>query len=394
LSDTLGISSINPLVDVYQFARRTTWLSNDVFFMQSVFAKEARGMSRAQAIAETAKHIPDYRIPSRVLGQKWVADVMRNNLVTMFSAYHYGMLKSYGQMFKEAFGGAWQATKGVKEGAQGKGWQGVTEGMQRSAKGLDHIAALGLITFGAYKAVDEILKKITGDPNARMRRAGAATIPDALSRVWQGKMEPGDLATAVITPAAGSERLYELLRDRDFRSGEKIFDPHDTMADISMDIGGFLAGSLGPVQQYQRFHQEQNPMGKFLWSLAGVTFPKSESRTPAEIAMHRILGENMPQMTPERRREMEERQKRIAEGHLTLKEQDRVAKQRAMGDLEFYLSQPEFSYSEVKRVMRDANAEERKVILPILQEKAYDLLMSDPDKGEQEGALETLEARR
>ena len=67
-------------------ADKSTWPVHDLYFLQSAYEKMARNPSLTlkQALDDTAKYIPDERLPTRIFDNKAIADVMSNPLLTMF----------------------------------------------------------------------------------------------------------------------------------------------------------------------------------------------------------------------------------------------------------------------------------------------------------------------
>ena len=68
------------------------------------YQMEHPGVSLADALKEAGRIIPEYRLPSRILDQRWLAKAMGNPLVSWFGAYHYGLLKSFAEAGKAALG--------------------------------------------------------------------------------------------------------------------------------------------------------------------------------------------------------------------------------------------------------------------------------------------------
>jgi hypothetical protein len=98
-------------------ADKSTFPVHDVYLLQSAYSKMADGrMTLKQALEDTAKYIPDERLPTRIFDNKAIADVMANPLLTMFSRYHYGVLKGYGQILKNLSGAGFK-----EEGTNAKG---------------------------------------------------------------------------------------------------------------------------------------------------------------------------------------------------------------------------------------------------------------------------------
>src|SRR5262249_7820261 len=88
----------------YGKMRNVLWYANDVFMMQRVMELQRKGMGIREAIKEAEKHIPNYRLPSEIMGSRIMSEVMGNPNLLMFNRYHYGVFNSYANMIKDAVG--------------------------------------------------------------------------------------------------------------------------------------------------------------------------------------------------------------------------------------------------------------------------------------------------
>jgi hypothetical protein len=156
---------------------------------------------------------------------------------------------------------------------------------------------------------------------------------------------------------------------------------------ILSDIGMHALAQLGPVQQYKNASHQDQPTRNFLFSQAGVTFPKYESQTPAQKLMHDIMRDNLS-ITPELRRELQDRRDRIARGEMSQKERKSQLRKAALDEFQFYL--PHLRYSEIKQVFHAATPEEKEIIRPIMLRKAVQVMRSNPFEGQREGALDAF----
>ncbi|HEV7674371.1 MAG TPA: 2'-5' RNA ligase family protein [Candidatus Angelobacter sp.] len=356
---------------LYKLGQKMTWMSNDIFFLQATYEKALGGMPFEEAAAETAKHIPDYRIPSRVLNSHGLSKFMNSHMLTVFSRYHYGVWKSYGQMLKEA-------------ASPDSTWKD-------RARGFDHLFMLGLLTFVAYEMWDKLLKKITGDPKARMVRSGASAVPYLVNEIVKGNKPPEELIQGTFTPAVLPKTAAELAFNRDFYSGSRIYDRHAPAATIAHDVGKKITGALGPTQQVEKAERSETPTRDLLAYQAGVTFPNSETQSTAVRLMHELLRENMA-LTPDLQKQLDDKRARIESGDLSQKERKAQLKKQALDELSFYLPRLD-RYSDVKKVFNAATPEEKAIIRPIMLKKAVSTMRGNPIEGEREGALHAFEER-
>lgn len=240
IGQALGYANPDRLVKaIYRFSSQATWAVNDFATLQSVFEEMARGKSMEEAITGTAKHIPNYRIPPRVMNSTTISKLMRpDSGITMFGAYHYGALKSYGEMAKSFLGKVPLAER---------------------ASALDKLAMLGITIFLIYPLLDEIARELTGNKNIGFRRAGAATFPYKTWQMAKGKITFPAWVQSVLTPSIGLSMGVSLLMGRDPRTGR------------AMPPGEIALNALAPISQVKRLYEGRTPPSEALESLIGIS---------------------------------------------------------------------------------------------------------------------------
>lgn len=258
VAKALGYANpLNLIKAVYEFSGKATWMTNDVATMQAVYEEMANGHSMPDAIKNIGKHIPDYRLPARVLDSKALADLMGNRSITMFSRYRYGALKSYGEMIKSLIG---------------------KTPLKEKAQSLDHLLMLGLITLVLYTQLDKLAKMLTGNKNAMVRRAGASTVPYNTERLLKGKIDFADYLFSILTPSPLLKFGAEEVLNRDVRTGREIRRPGNEGEDVLKHA----AATVSPLQYYQRLEAGDMTPAKMGQQMVGISTPKNASYTNAE----------------------------------------------------------------------------------------------------------------
>ncbi len=377
VASALGYANPLKMLDAMkEVSGKITWYANDIMFLQAAYEKTAKGMDLKAALNETAKHVPDYRLPTRVLDSKLLGDVMRNPLLTAFSSYHYGALKSYGKMAQSATGAGWEPqgenAKGEAVNEAGRTDQG------EKFHALDVMAALGLMTVVILPLVDKLLKKATGDPDAEFRRAGATTIPYDVMLMAKGEKTPSEIAQSILTPGVGLKAAMELGFNRDIRTGRHIYNAGDSARDIAEEVGTRLLSSFGPGSEIQRAGRSGTK--KELLGLVGVGFHKHGALKIASLIASEKAGADA--MTPEdakRYRAHMDAVDAVRGGNLqaaqqilakagTPPEERRKILRAALGD-PLLAKVRSFSVPEMKRVMQAATPAERARLEPLLRGK-------------------------
>ena len=235
---------------VYHFSSQATWSVNDVATLQAVFEEMSSGKSMDDAIGETAKHIPNYRIPPRVMNSTTISKLMKGETgITMFGAYHYGALKSYGEMVKSLLGNV---------------------PLKERASALDKLAMLGIITLIIYPILDEIAKQITGKENVKFRRAGASTFPHKTAQLLRGEIEFPAWVQSVLTPSIG------------LSTGMALYMGHDPRTGIKESPGEVIKNALAPVGLARRIAGGKTEPSGAIESLFGI------SKAPALPSAHTL----------------------------------------------------------------------------------------------------------
>lgn len=241
-------------------AHKATWVVQDILNTQAVLEAEAKGLSREEAIKDTFTTgkggIPDYRPPTTLAGSRGLKKVVFNPNISVFSSYHYSILKSYMNTMSKLI------AKDVS--------------IKDRTTALDRAAMMGVAAFVIYPELDKLARIITGDPNGKFRRAGPLTVPYAIYQGTQGQKSPGDIVQNVITPPPGTKTALSLGTNRN-SFGDQIYDLSDIKNNPKQfikDAGGFALGQgVSPAGQIQRgIHSPR----KVAASLIGISAPKSQ----------------------------------------------------------------------------------------------------------------------
>jgi hypothetical protein len=249
LSGAVGESPLNLLATMTKFSRHVTWFSHDFLYIRALIEREMQGMSKEAAIAKVRKHIPDYVIPSRILDQGWITEVMKNPNISMFGSYHYGMLKAWQDTFKLSAQGIMGDKGALKEAA-------------------DKWLAFGISSLVVYPAIDKFLQWIYNDPDAHARRAGGATLVDNLIKKVKGQESWSQLAQSIVTPAIGSKWITEEAFNRNLWTGEQMRQPDQELSDLTKN---FLK-NFAPIQYGQQLVEGKRTFIQEASQMLGVSF--------------------------------------------------------------------------------------------------------------------------
>jgi hypothetical protein len=227
IARNLGFGTVKDMVKAeYRWASKMLWAANDVFMLQRQFELMGKGMDARRAIAEAEKDIPNYRVPSEVMGKRWISEAIQNPNLFMFGRYKYGQFRAYSEMIKDL----------VKGG---------TEGQRKDAIG--KLLVLGIIGLGAYPLASAALRKVTGNQSASIMPSGPFSIPSAAIDLAQGQRDWMSFMSSVVTPAPTLEILRDVTTNRDV-FGRPIIEPQSSPMGKAVQAGEYAAGRLGPVE--------------------------------------------------------------------------------------------------------------------------------------------------
>jgi hypothetical protein len=187
----------------YSKMRNVLWATSDMFMMHRYLELERKGMSSAQAMKMAEKHIPNYRIPSEIMGSRTASQFAQEPAFTNFARYHYGMWKSFMHMATDLVKGS----------------------IAEKKEALGNVAALAVMGYVVYPVVNAIYQKVTGDPNAKMLARGAMSVPHGLAEISRDRESFSQFLQSNITPAPATKEILQQFFGTDFFTGKGITDP-------------------------------------------------------------------------------------------------------------------------------------------------------------------------
>lgn len=269
---------------------KITWFTNDFFTLQAIYERQAEGMSLPDAIKDVGKHIPNYQIPSRIFNSRAISQLMQNPNITMFGAYHYGALKSYGEMIKTLVtgnSGERPMRYNAESGKRTYGEYYNKESFKERAKAVDMLAMMAIIGLFLYPLADKFIKQITGNKKAQLRRAGSTTIPYNTWKLIRGKEDFSTYIQSIITPAIGTKTIAQLVTNTDFYTRQKLINQGTALEDL-LKTG---EQAIAPVSQAQQLISGTKNLEDFLLGLVGISTPKT---TPSTSNILNLIYERRP----------------------------------------------------------------------------------------------------
>jgi muramidase (phage lysozyme) len=251
LARFFGRSVLDMYDGISKASNKAMWIVRDTMYLQ--YVKElmnTKGLTQEAAIKEAERHLPNYRLPEtigdKVIGERTgrlLSETLQNPNISVFSRYHYGMTKSILETMKDL--GA------IRKGA---------EGMEEFKQGVDTMAAVLVATAALYPLMDMVAQKLTGNPDAKQRRAGPYHLGHAIAEVADGTKDPQAVLSAVFTFNPSLLALAQLGLDRNLYNGQHIYDPMSAPDVIAADVGKYMLQQM--PQGSQALRAVQDPGGK------------------------------------------------------------------------------------------------------------------------------------
>jgi hypothetical protein len=273
LAKSFALTPVKMYKALSKASSKAMWISRDIMYMQYVTElSEHKGLSTEEAVKEAERHMPNYRLPERVgqgvLGadlSRGLSTVLNNPSVSVFSRYHYGMMKSMIETMKD-----------VGQIRKGKA------GLEQFKDGLDTLAAITVALSVLYPLMDMVAQELTGNPKAEQRRAGPYHFMNAVSEVANGTKEPQAVLSSVFTFNPALLAVAQLGVDRQLYNGQPIYHPTDSAEQIASDVGSYAAKQLPSVSTGIRAGGETGG------GLEQIAAAQIDIKSPTEKATQRI----------------------------------------------------------------------------------------------------------
>ena len=219
------------------------WTIRDMMYMQQINEHmKYSGMTREQAIKETERHMPAYRITSRVgekvLGEtlsRSLSETLQNPNVTVFSRYHYGLVKSILETGKDI--------GGIRRGK---------EGFKDFAHGMDTAAAIAVALAALYPLQDMIAQQLSGNDDATVRRAGPYHIFHAIHDLATNEKDPMAVLSSIFTFNPALLSGAQLIADRKLYNGQPVYHPEDDADKIAYDVANYALTQVPQISQAEQ----------------------------------------------------------------------------------------------------------------------------------------------
>lgn len=254
-------------------SQQAMWFTRDVMYVQyirEIMARQEKStgvkMELKDAIAVAEQHMPNYRMPSEVLGSRGLSKVLKNPNISMFSRYHYGMVKSLVNTLKDV------NPQNLK----------TPEGRKHFREGVDSMLAIGVAMGVLYPLMDTMAEAMFGE-GAEQRRAGPYHLLHAGEQVAKGEKDLSALVWPIFTFNPMLLTLGQLAFNKNIFTGKKIYHPEDPAGDIAKDVGTYGIKQVPQAPALMGAIQEEGGEGQFIAKQLDIKV-KTERQRAAERA--------------------------------------------------------------------------------------------------------------
>ncbi len=214
---TLDLSVGDLIRSVYKASSRAMWSVNDMLLTQAIlsdlkhFNKTVDTASKAEireSINRVERHIPNYRLPARVIGSgeggRFLSAKQGDPLYFAFGRYHYGVFNSFANIVKNVVKGS---------------------GADRT-EAIGHLMTMGALAFVVWPYIYKpIAQALTGNEDASVRGRGPMG-PISHIREMRETGDYGPLYRETLSFSPLIAAVMDISRNKDF-GGNPILDRKD-----------------------------------------------------------------------------------------------------------------------------------------------------------------------
>jgi hypothetical protein len=220
IAKAIGKSPAQLYAGVSKFSNKSMWTVRDVLYVQLIRDKMDKGLTMKEAIDSVERHMPNYRLGSRLITEgktgRLASKVLGNRHAFLFARYHAGMLGSAKNTIKDLA----MLDPSVKKSKQFQ-------------EGLDSALAVAIGLGVLYPVLDDVAGMIVDvldsegsiDPDSvHLRRPGISHVFQTIADISADEKDPYALSSILVTPtpalslAAESVWNYEWYNRRDIRT--------------------------------------------------------------------------------------------------------------------------------------------------------------------------------
>jgi hypothetical protein len=246
MAKALGRSPLDLYDGISKASNKAMWTTRDMLYVQLIQEKMKRGASLKEAVRIVERHMPNYRLPTRV-GEKVVgaklsritSKVLQNPNWVVFARYKHGMVSSFLNGMKDLA----MLDPNVKKSKQFK-------------DGMDYTIALSTLLGVVYPVMDSIFQSLTDEDSAKVRRAGVTHLFSAIKDISESKKDAFALLSGLVTFNPIAQSMFELAANYELFNRRNIYNVEDDWDIIASDVGKYTLRRIPQITEGVRATSE------------------------------------------------------------------------------------------------------------------------------------------
>jgi hypothetical protein len=221
LADKLGFQGANLREKAYNmvqseltWSRQSLWRVGDMFMLARQLELQDRGLPIDEAIRQTHRDIPSYQVGSALLGQPWLATLMKSPAVLNFGRYKVGQIGAVNNMVQDAI--------------RGKSYQGTSR-----FEAIGKILIMATMAMGVYPHINHMLQSVFGE-GVTLKPFGPLALTDAAYGWWSGQKSWAAAASSFASTSPILD-LAAKIHDNEDIFGKPIINGNKTPTGIMAD---------------------------------------------------------------------------------------------------------------------------------------------------------------
>jgi hypothetical protein len=258
---------------ISRLSNKAMWLSRDILYMQLALekgynAKPGEYVGIKEAARDVERHMPSYRLPTKILASRGLQKVLNNKNFVIFARYKHGMLSSGLNTIKDIA----MLDKNAPKSKQFK-------------DGIDSAIATAVALSIVYPVLDDFYTRLF-NKEAEVRRPGFAHVISTASKVATAEKDPFALLSVAATLNPVLQMFLETAAGYELYNRQPIYNLDDKAKVIWADYRKYLLKKIPMLSDMTRANEEVGGgAGEFVRNMFDInTKSASEVRKAKERA--------------------------------------------------------------------------------------------------------------
>lgn len=228
---------------ISRLSNKAMWLSRDILYMQLALekgynAKPGEYVGIKEAARDVERHMPSYRLPSKILASRGLQKVLNNKNFVIFARYKHGMLSSGLNTIKDIA----MLDKNAPKSKQFK-------------DGIDSAIATAVALSIVYPVLDDFYTRLF-NKTAEVRRPGFAHVLSTASKVATAEKDPFALLSVAATLNPILQMFLETAAGYELYNRQPIYHQDDKAKVIWADYRKYLLKKIPMLSDMTRANEE------------------------------------------------------------------------------------------------------------------------------------------